>query len=111
LSYSPSDPTASELVAGITDNDKFENVELMNTSTVDIELQPPVLSGAVDRRVVDTAALANEPRTFFRYAISTEEQICRIEKVASLQRDMAFSIPNFFEMQDFDSIEQNKKSK
>ncbi len=47
---------------------------------------------------------------FFRYAISMEDRVCRIENVTSAEKDLAFAIPNLFELQDFDTLDRNKKA-
>ncbi len=48
INYNPSDPTASELIAGFDDNDDFEFVEIVNTSNDPINLGGISLAGAVD---------------------------------------------------------------
>ena len=58
LNYNPADPNTVEIAAGFTDNDDFEFIELLNTSSEPVELQLVELSVAVDFTFDNSTVLA-----------------------------------------------------
>ena len=48
LHYHPADPSAAELNAGFLDSDEFEFIEILNTSTINIDLSGTAFTDGVD---------------------------------------------------------------